>query len=190
MAAAVFARPYSSKRNWTALAGSLIPDAFIYGLVVWAWASGIPLRTLFSDIYFSQGPQLLSAIFNSIPLFAVLFSLGLLLLRTPYVFWAILLIVFSGSALLHLAGDIFVHADDGHSHFWPFTMWKFESPVSYWDDRYFAAYFRPVECAIVFISLYVLWNRFNSLWVRSIVGLSALLYGYFAYGALVDIING
>lgn len=185
MAAAVFARPDSPRRNWIALIGSLIPDAFIYGLVLWALAAGIPLSTLFNETYFTEIPQLLSAIFNSIPLYCLIGAAGLLLFRAGRTVPGVLIAAFAGSALLHLFGDLPLHADDGHSHFWPFTMWKFESPVSYWDSRYHALYFRPVECIIAFGCIYLLWQRFESLRVKILISTVFLLYGLFAVGGIL-----
>ena len=33
------------------------------------------------------------------------------------------------SMLLHVFGDLPLHHDDGHRHFFPFSDWRFESPV-------------------------------------------------------------
>ena len=40
------------------------------------------------------------------------------------------------AALLHLTFDLPFHHDDDHPHFWPFSDWRFTSPLSYWDPAH------------------------------------------------------
>ena len=40
------------------------------------------------------------------------------------------------AALLHLTFDLPFHHDDAHPHFWPFSDWRFTSPLSYWDPAH------------------------------------------------------
>ena len=37
------------------------------------------------------------------------------------------------SMLLHALGDLPLHHDDAHRHFFPFVDWRFISPLSYWN---------------------------------------------------------
>ena len=65
-----------------------------------------------------------------------------------FVLWGLLLVVglmarsgmliaLYGAALVHLALDFPLHNNDSRAHFWPLTNWKFISPVSYWDPKYY-----------------------------------------------------
>lgn len=182
IAAAVLARPADTAagrwRNAAAVAGALLPDAVIYGLFAWArLIAGIPERDLWTRVYWQADWQAALAAGNSVPLWGALFGLGLLV-RWP------LVVVVAAAALLHLACDFPVHADDAHSHFWPLTDWRFQSPISYWDERHHGDIVALVELALALGLLAVLWRRFRSWPVRLALGLALVSYAavpvYFA----------
>ena len=72
-------------------------------------------------------------------------------------------VVFEGNTVTLTFGpiDLPVHHDDGHPHFWPFTMWIFESPLSYWDPRHFGAWLGAFEIALAVALVVLLWRRFE-----------------------------
>jgi hypothetical protein len=63
------------------------------------------------------------------------------------------------SLLLHTVGDFLLHHTDAHRHFFPFSDWKFYSPISYWDPSHFGAAAAVIEGLVVLAgSLYLLFN--------------------------------
>ena len=178
-AAAAFARPNAPRRNAAAIAGGLAPDLSLYLMTAWAiWVQGIPARVVFNDLYFSPAWQQVFAIDNSVFVWGAVLAIGAALRSST-------VMVFAGAALLHLALDFPVHHDDGRPHFWPVTMWVFESPVSYWDHRHFGRWIGAAEVVACIVLLLVLWRRFSGLPARTGIAVSlaaiaapAVLFGF------------
>jgi hypothetical protein len=175
---ALLTKPGADSRSWAAIAGSLAPDLSIYamfalGRLFWG-LSDADLWPSPNGLYWQEPWQTLSAVSNSFPLFCGLFALGLLLRRE--VLW-----VFAAAALLHLACDFTVHHDDAHIHFWPFSDWRFRSPVSYWDPAYHGDVLSKLELGLSVVLMLWLWWRFTSPRVR--IALGAGLASYVAVPA-------
>ena len=83
--------------------------------------------------------------------------------------------------MVHVATDFPVHVFDGHPTFWPFSDWVFQSPVSYWDPRYFGDYVSFIELALAVSLIAILWRRFSSPAVRGILVLAAVSYAAIAH---------
>ncbi|MBV6631896.1 MAG: cobalamin biosynthesis protein CobQ [Alphaproteobacteria bacterium] len=162
------------------LAGSLAPDAILYVLYAYArLVQGLTDERIFRVEYFSDSWQSVLAIGNSAPLYAALLAAGVAAKLRPL--W-----LFAAAALLHIATDLPLHHDDGHAHLWPFTMWKFESPVSYWDPAHFGNIAMPVEAALFTVLCVALFRRYQNIWARGgiLLVLTAQLIG-FAYWAFI-----
>jgi hypothetical protein len=165
----VFCRPGEPRRNRVALAGAVVPDLALYGLFAWAKFAGVPDRELWGEVYFSGGYQSVNAIQNSAPLYAAIALAG----------WGLkqpLALVFGLSALLYLAFDFPLHRDDAHAHFWPFTDWRFMSPLSYWNPDHHGRMMAPLELIFAIALMVVLWLRFKSWRVRAALGVAAATY--------------
>ncbi len=136
------------------LAGSLLPDLPMF--VFYAWQKlgrGASEGWIWSTGYF-QGPwQSFFDLFNSIPLalagLAIAWRAGRPAAR---LFWAAL--------LLHVLGDLPLHREDAHGHFFPLTSWRFESPVSYWDPAHHGRWAALGEALAVLAGCLVLGRRF------------------------------
>jgi len=133
MGAVLFGGTVSGGQTAAAVVGGLLPDLPAILMVVWArwWAARSP-REIFGTLYFSRRWQVLLAPWHSVPLWGAGVALG----------WASaspVLIAFAASGLIHVGIDFFLHASDAHRHFWPFSDWRFESPVSYWDSAHTTA---------------------------------------------------
>ena len=166
--AALFARPNKPAVNAAALFGALLPDLSLYLLTGWSlFVMGIPPRTVFGELYFSPQWQVIFAVDNSIPLWALGLGIGLVLRSR-------VLIAFAGAGLLHLVFDFALHHDDARRHFWPITDFVFTSPVSYWDPRHFGNIFGPLEIAVSLLLCVVLWRRFKGWFARSLIVAAAL----------------
>lgn len=201
VAAALFCRRDRPERqNVAVLAGAFAPDAAIYGLYVWSKIAGIPERRLWDEVYFAEPMTTLTAIGNSAPLYALIAIIGIALVRpasvelagphgnTPLGFARFVspattnvALLFALGALAHLAGDLPVHADDAHPHFWPLTGWRFISPVSYWDPDHFGTIFSLAEAVLGVVLSVIVFRRFRSWWVRGLTLI--LLTAYLAVPA-------
>ena len=199
LAAALFCRPGHRGRNAAVLAGAFAPDLGVYGLFAWSKLAGVPEADVWRRIYFAEPMQTIQAVFNSVPLYAVLLIAGMALLaplsRTERAvagagaqqpasggdWWSFVdgrswLGLFALAALVHLAGDLPLHADDAHRHFWPLTDWRFHSPISYWDRAHYGGVFSLVEAALGVALATVLFRRFPIRWVRALCVLAVAVY--------------
>ena len=161
--AAAFARPDARAVNFCALAGSILPDVSLYLMAANAlFIKGIPAGTVFGKLYFSDEWQSVFAIDNSFFIW-ILILIGGLALRK---YW---LTVLGSAGLLHLAFDFPFHHDDGRQHFWPFSDWVFESPLSYWDVAHYGNILGPVEGIVCVALCVLLWRRFKSWQARTVI---------------------
>lgn len=155
--------------NAAALAGGFLPDAFLFAVWGVSKLEGVPEGDLWTRVYWSDGVQLGQAISNSFPLFALVLAGALLLGSRAGA-------VFAGAALIHLVCDFLLHAKDAHQHFWPFSAWRFESPISYWDPAHFGAIVAMIEASLALALIVVLFRRFQHGWIRAVLILSGLTY--------------
>lgn len=178
VAASLFMRPGHKRRNLAVAAGALVPDAAIYALFAYAMATGIPQSELWSQTYWSEPWQTFVAIGNSIPLYLGLLALALLIAapKDGRPRWQSLPALLALAALTHLAGDLPVHHDDAHSHFWPFSNWRFQSPVSYWDRAHHGGVFAIFELILSIGLIALLFRRFKAKWARALLGLAFICY--------------
>ncbi|MGR3464756.1 cobalamin biosynthesis protein CobQ [Limimaricola sp.] len=161
--AAAFGQPDRPRVTAAALAGSLVPDLSLYFMVAWArWGQGADTREIFGRLYFSDGWMAVFAVDNSIPLWSLLLIVALWL-RRP------VLTAFFAAGLLHLGFDFVLHGQDARPQFWPFTGWKFDSPLSYWDRTRYAGLIGPAELATsALLAGWMLW-AYRGLGMRLLV---------------------
>lgn len=194
VAAALLTRPDRPARNAAVIAGALVPDLAIYTLFVWSKVAGIPEMTVWRELYFSPPWQDAVIIGNSAPLYGAILLAGAVLAGYParaaaatpvgraparpvgFDGPARLAVFFALAALTHLAGDLPVHVDDAHAHFWPLSLWRFRSPVSYWDPHHNGDVFAVVEAALGLVLAVILWRRFAALWVRALLVLAMIAF--------------
>lgn len=163
LAAALFARPGHPRRSTAAVIGGLLPDASLYVMVAWErFANGLTPDQIFDEAYFSRFWQTVFAVDNSAPIYGLLLAVGVWA-RQPWVF------ALAGAALTHIALDLPLHHDDGRAHFFPFTDWVFESPVSYWDVHHYGGVVGPLETGLAVLLAVILWTRWRALWIRASV---------------------
>ncbi len=155
--------------NAAALAGGFLPDAFLFAVWGVSRLAGVPESDLWTRVYWSDGVQFGQAISNSFPLFALVLA-GALTLGSRAA------AVFAGAALIHLVCDFLLHAKDAHQHFWPFSDWRFESPISYWDPAHFGAVVAAIEAALALALIAALFRRFQRRWIRTALLVSGLIY--------------
>lgn len=164
-------REHSAKQIFAAWTGGLFPDLSVFAMVGVSRILPFPngLWRAPDGLYWQEPWQTFSAISNSIPLYVTMLLLaGLMIARLDgrAAEWGKLLLLFAGAALLHVMADFAVHADDAHVHFWPFTDWRFHSPVSYWQRQYHGEIFGVIEAVAGVALAIALVVRFSSWRVR------------------------
>jgi len=182
IALALLSKQNQPRRNWAIFIGSIIPDAVIY---LWApYQAYIRQRDwseVWNTLYFEAPMQNLIAYVNSVPIYAALGIVGYLCKAK---LWGQLCLLFSLAALLHIAFDLPVHNHDAYRHFWPFSDWRFYSPLSYYETDHHAQWVSLIEAGIAAVCITLLWRRFKQRWVKTLLSGSALLY-VFAQVAMI-----
>jgi hypothetical protein len=163
----------SHKRSATIIAGALLPDLAIIVFYAWHLLLGTPESQIWSVEYYRPVWQALIDSFNSIPF------IGLAMLiswKTRHY----LLLVFFSSMLLHVFGDLPLHHDDAHRHFFPFSDWRFASPVSYWDPAHHGQWASLIEFAAVLAAAAFMYWRYLLLrpWVTATTAVYLLYWIY------------
>lgn len=173
LALVILARKGQPIRNRAILIGSLIPDAFIY--ICWLWLSwnGVSQDRIWNEIYFEAGVQFWGALSNSAPIYVTLAIIGWFTSKKKY---GGLLLFFALAALIHIAGDFPVHAEDAHQHFWPFSTWRFHSPVSYWDVQHYGRITGIVETVLGLGLITILLRRFTLCFTRIVLYIGFAFY--------------
>ncbi len=152
------------------LAGSILPDApmFLFYVIV-RFIQGHPEDLIWNSLYFQPGWQALFDSFNSVPL-VLLFVLIARWAGRPGPMYLGL------SMLVHFVLDLPLHHDDGHRHLYPLSMWRFDSPVSYWDPAHFGHIMAPVEMLLVAGLSVILWQRHRQVRDRGLILMANLFY--------------
>lgn len=111
------------------IAGAVVPDLPIVFLYLRERARGTKDEIIWSEVY--QRRHWLAIIHgaHSLPLCALATLLS-------WIFASPALAAFFCSMSAHSLCDLPVHAHDAHRHFFPFSNYRFISPISYWDPRY------------------------------------------------------
>lgn len=146
-------------------AGSVLPDLPLLTLTGVSllsgpsWAEGM---TRMHDAY--ETSPLWIGLHNA-PHSLVVYGVATLvaMLLKPSFVKNLLLLAIAGAAL-HTVIDVFTHAGDGPRFLYPFSSFRFQSPVSYWDPAYFGRAFTIFEYSLdTLILIYLLTIR---LWRR------------------------
>jgi len=143
LGAAAFGKAGQPKVTAAAVIGAIIPDLSLYLMGGYAFiVLGLSPQVVFGELYFSDAWQQVFAIDNSFVLWGLALGIAVWSKRR----WAVAL---CGAALLHIALDFPLHADDARMHFWPITDWKFYSPISYWETSRGGAIIGVIEMFFV-----------------------------------------
>lgn len=162
--------------------GGLLPDLSTFVMFAYATATGVRGAAVWSEqggMYWSEPWQTLDAISNSMPLWLFLALCGLLVWRAARGRWqsvGLALAVFAFAALFHTFLDFPVHTDDAHVHFWPFTDWRFHSPISYYQRAHFGGIVRWIDMGIgLFCAGWIVW-RYKQWMIKLIAIVLAVPY--------------
>ncbi|MBP0022121.1 MAG: hypothetical protein J7647_31765 [Cyanobacteria bacterium SBLK] len=123
--------------------GSMFPDVpiFVFYLVT-KFIQRLPESQIWNEAYYDPSWHNFIALSHSIPVTAIAVALCL------YFRWKIAAL-FCGSMLLHCLFDLPLHNDDAHLHFFPFSDYRFISPISYWDPQHHATFVALGEVLLV-----------------------------------------
>ena len=163
-------RPDAHPRTAAIVAGALLPDLVIVVFYAWHLLRGTGEHEIWSTAYFEPHWQAAIDAFNSIPLIAAAMLIAWRA-RRP------LLLALATSMLLHALGDLPLHHDDAHRHLFPFSDWRFASPLSYWDPAHHGDLASLAEAAGVLAAAAFLWTRHAPTRAWVVAGLAIYLSG-------------
>ncbi len=180
--AAAASRP--AMRPWQiflAWAGGFAPDASIFLMVLYSRlvnGPGVDLWSNSEGLYWQEPWQTYSAISNSFPLWGAVLAGGFLLYRYSSKLRPVGLavLIFSVGYFLHISVDFVTHADDAHVQFWPFSDWRFNSPISYYQREYYGQIVSVLEMGMGFGIVGYLIYKFRQWPVRIAAVLLAIPY--------------
>lgn len=169
-----------SENNLTIVLGAILPDLPMFLFYFWEkFIRGTEEKLIWSVHYFDPNWQAFFDIFNSLPLIIIGGVVS-------YYRGAMGFVALFGSMALHALGDLPLHHDDGHHHFFPFSNWRFDSPVSYWDPRHYGNIVAPLEAIAVLVGCFILLRRHTSIPARVTIGIVVALYViYWGYALVV-----
>ena len=179
-----------SKRAWIAAAGGFLPDIPMLLIVLALKLAGFPAQQIFNEFYWQNWWQISNGLAHSFWLWGGLAVLAVVLRErlantaSTIDRWSLVL-VFALSGLLHSVIDFLCHREDAHMSLWPVTRWKFISPVSYYDHRYYGTAFSVFEAVLGLCLAILLFRQFRNFWVRLALVIAMTLYiavpGYFIF---------
>jgi membrane-bound metal-dependent hydrolase YbcI (DUF457 family) len=161
------------------LLGSVAPDLPLWtlsigGIIYYHWFLGWTFsdtfRLLFDDLFFQNPLWIASHNFLHAPL-VLLTGIGFVWRSrrnigsvSRWLFWFFL------ACLLHSIVDMFTHVDDGPLLFFPLD-WstRFQSSVSYWDDRYYGREFQRFEMTLNLVLVTYLVSPFLYRWLKRLI---------------------
>ncbi|MEG3977419.1 hypothetical protein QT970_22745 [Microcoleus sp. herbarium8] len=172
---AILGRAQHSEFNLLIVTGGILPDIPIFLFYFWAkYIARLPEATIWSKAYYEPFIQNIVALFHSIPLAVIGWVIAY------YFGWQSVQILFL-SIILHSLGDLPVHNDDAHRHFFPFSNYRFISPISYWDRKHYGSIFSVVEMLLVLLSTFRVFGFVHSYIGK---GLLILVNGFYLIGAV------
>ena len=173
----VLGRNHDRKKAAYIVVGAVLPDAAMLVFYLWNLVLGTSESTIWSVEYYRFGWQLIFDLLHSIPLAL----LGILICWKANRPW---LLVFFASILLHALGDLPLHQEDAHRHFFPLSDWRFFSPVSDWNPAYYGNWVSLLEFLAVTGAAIFLYLKHPHLkfWLA---GIGTTYLGYWAYVIIV-----
>jgi hypothetical protein len=126
---AILGQNQRPQANLVIVIGAILPDIPIFIFYLWAkFIQRLPESQIWSEAYYQPFWQNIIATFHSIPLALIGWSIA------HYWGWKQIEFVFA-SMVLHSLLDLPVHSEDAHRHFFPFSNYRFISPISYWNPN-------------------------------------------------------
>lgn len=136
----------------------------------------LPPRQIWSEAYYQLLWQGIISTFHSIPI-----ALNGLIIA-HFLNWKLIEVGFT-SMVLHSLLDLPVHNNDAHRHFFPFSNYRFISPISYWDRKHYGGIMALVEISLVLVASIYFFTTMRSPISKGLLILVNLFYGgaYFRF---------
>lgn len=145
------------------LLGAVAPDLPVLAFYfVCRFVLGLSDETIWQDVYYEDRWFNVFATFHSLPVTLAVCGLGLAL-QIP---WLTLL---AASMVLHNLADFPLHAKDAHRHFYPLSNYRFKSPVSYWNPRFWGRVAAAGEVLILVACSAYMYPRLVNWWAKAAV---------------------
>ncbi len=174
----------TSKRTLAFVLGALFPDTPTYlFFIVCGLILGYSGETMWDDMYFNSGWSIPITLTHSFWLWPLLIAIGTYF-SLNFLRW------FSMSALLHAVVDFCVHTDDAYRQFWPFSDWKFHSPISYYRASEFGNWVSAFDSLLVLGLLTYLYTLYNGKWRILILGIGILYTARLIIEPVINILYG
>lgn len=153
--------------------GAIAPDLPIFAFYfISKFGQQLSETQIWTQAYYDPEWQRIFSLAHSIPLAAIV------LLACAYFSWQPGVFL-SLSAMLHSLCDLPVHHDDAHRHFYPFSNYRFVSPISYWDPEHHGRLVAAIELLVVAALSGFLINEFRSWFAKGVFVAIDLAYIYF-----------
>ncbi len=173
----VFKQQMQNAASYAIFIGAILPDIpiFVFYFLM-KFVYRLPPQQIWSEAYYQPFWQGIISTFHSIPLALI----GLLIAHI--LSWQLIEIGFM-SMVLHSLLDLPVHNNDAHRHFFPFSDYRFISPISYWDRKHYGGIVALVEIFLVLLASIHLFPLLRSHLSKGLLIAVNLLYwmGYFKF---------
>ena len=144
-----------NSKTWAIALGAFFPDSFTFVFfLIYGVLFSMPHEKLWDDMYFNSGWNIIFNLAHSLWLLPLLTFLFFLWERRNVMYFFL-------SATTHAMMDFFVHADDAYAHFYPFSSYKFHSPISYYDPHFYGNYVSIATHVMAIIFFFILQKRFK-----------------------------
>jgi hypothetical protein len=171
----IFNQQLRNQANLAILIGAVLPDLpiFVFYFLM-KFVYKLPSQQIWSQAYYQPLWQFLVSTFHSIPLAL----LGVLISHIAK--WPVMKICFI-SMILHSLLDLPVHNNDAHRHFFPFSNYRFISPLSYWDVKHYGHIVAFGEILLVLGSTVYLFLKTKTSYVGTGLLVVINLFYWFGY---------
>ncbi|MGB5213898.1 MAG: hypothetical protein WBN88_09680 [Anderseniella sp.] len=173
LASGLLTRRGEKARNVAIVVGAFLPDVPVFALFGIASAMGYTSQDVFGDFYFRNDMRNLMGAFNSFFVAGLIAATGWFCREK---WWGWPMVFLAAAMTVHAATDLPVHVDDGHRHFWPFSSFVFNSPLSYWDNSHHGGTVSVVEAVLGIVCAVILWRRFPDRRIRLLCAVAITAY--------------
>ncbi|OUL27689.1 hypothetical protein BV372_25615 [Nostoc sp. T09] len=181
----VFSQQMRNQASHAIFLGAILPDVpiFVFYFLM-KFVYRLPSHQIWSEVYYQPFWQAIISTFHSIPLALI----GVIIAHVLN--WQVIEVGFI-SMVLHSLLDLPVHNNDAHRHFFPFSDYRFISPISYWDRNHYGGIVAFVEISLVLMASIYLFPTMRSYWSKGLLLAVNLFYwgAYFRFYLIKKIFN-